>query len=55
MEKHLEKTAEDIALIAKEVISLLADKKCTINEADNVLRITKMSIDSTAMVRKLEY
>ncbi len=55
MEKRLEKTAEDIALIAKEVISLLADKKCTINEADNVLRITKMSIDSTAMVRKLEY
>lgn len=55
MEKRLEKTAKDIALIAKEVVNLLADKKCTIDEADNVLRITKMSIDSTAMVRKLEY
>ena len=55
MEKRLEKTAKDIALIAKEVVNLLADKKCTIDEADNVLRITKISIDSTAMVRKLEY
>lgn len=55
MENHLEKTAKDIALIAKEVVNLLADKKCTIDEADNVLRITKMSIDSTSMVHRLNY
>lgn len=55
VEKHLEKTAEDIALIAKEVINLLADKKCTIDEANNVLRIARMSIDSTTIVHKLDY
>ena len=55
MENHLEKTAEDIALIAKEVVNLLADKKCTIDEADNILRIARMSIDSTSMVHRLNY
>ena len=49
------KTSEEIALIAKDVINLLAEKNCTIDDADNVFRIAKMSIDSTSTVQKLGY
>ena len=49
------KTKEEIALISKEIINLLAEKNCTIEDADNVLRIAKLGIDGTATVRKLEY
>ena len=53
MEKQ--KTKEEIALIAKDIINVLAKESCTIEEADNVLRIAKWSIDSTSTVQKLEY
>ena len=51
----MEKNTDEIALIAKDVINLLAENECTIEDANNVLRIAKSSIDSTTMVRKLEY
>ena len=50
-----QKPSDEIAEIAKEVINLLADKKCTVEDADNVLRIAKLGIDGTSKVQKLEY
>lgn len=49
------KSSEEIASISKDVINLLANKECTIEDADNILRITKLSIDGISTVRKLEY
>lgn len=46
---------EKIALIAKDIINMLAEKNCTIEEAEDVLRIAKSGINSTSTVRKLEY
>lgn len=49
------KSSEEIASISKDVINLLANKECTIEDADRVLRITKSGIDGTSTVQKLEY
>lgn len=51
----MEKTSEEIALLAKAVINILAENECTIEEADNVLRIAKLGIDNTSTVQKLNY
>ncbi len=50
-----EKTTEEIAFIAKDIINILAKKNCTVADADNALRIARKSIDNTTTVRKLEY
>lgn len=39
-----EKTKEEIANIAKEVVNLLAEKKCTVNDAETVFRLAKNKI-----------
>lgn len=55
IENQTEKSGEEIALISKDVINLLAEKKCTVEEAYNVLRITQKGIEASTVVRKLEY
>ncbi len=49
----VEKSRTEIALISKDVINLLAEKKCTVEEAYDVLRKTERCIGATADVKKL--
>mgnify|MGYP000767140331 CR=1 FL=1 len=51
----MEKDRTEIALISKDVINLLAEKKCTVEEAYDVLRIAQKGIEASTMVRKLDY
>ena len=50
-----QKTKKEIAVISKDIINILAENNCTIEDADKVLKIAKMGIDGTTVVRKLLY
>ncbi len=48
-------TNEQIANVAVEIINLLATKKCTVAEANEILDCTKQGITSSTTVQKLNY
>ena len=49
----LKEDKEKLALISKNIINLLAEKKLTVYEAERVLEITKLSISNTSKVQSL--
>ena len=44
---------EEMALISKDVVNLLAEKGCTVAEACEILRKAERCIGATADVKKL--
>nr|DAD70402.1 MAG TPA: Dak1 domain [Siphoviridae sp. ctomJ2] len=46
---------EEMALISKDVVNLLAEKGCTVAEACEILRKTERCIGATADVKKLNW
>ena len=48
------KSTEQIAYIARVVANILSDNDCTVEEADDVLRITSISIHNSATVPHFE-
>ena len=49
----MDATAKNEA-IAREIINLLAEKKCTVNEAEEILIYLKHSISQKATVQRAE-
>lgn len=47
--------SEQKAEIMKEIINLLAKKECTVQDAEDILHGTKISICITAKVEELNY
>ena len=46
---------EEMALISKDVVNLLAEKGCTVAEACEILQKTERCIGATADVKKLNW
>lgn len=55
MENENEKTAEEKVAIAVEVVNLLSTKKCTIDEAYEILNNAKWTIEHTSKVQKFKW
>ena len=55
MEDNFEKTAEEKVKIAVEVVNLLSAKKCTIDEAYEILNSVKWTIEHTSTVQRFEW
>lgn len=55
MENSFAKTSEERVAIAVEVVNLLSTKKCTIDEAYEILNNAKWTIEHTSMVQKFEW
>ncbi|MEE1005942.1 MAG: helix-turn-helix transcriptional regulator [Acutalibacteraceae bacterium] len=54
-EGNFEKTTEEKVGIAVEVVNLLSAKKCTIDEAYEILNSAKWTIEHTSTVQKFEW
>ena len=50
-----EKTNEEKASIAVEIVNLLVDKNCTIDEAKDILNGARWTIEHTSKVQKFEW
>ena len=55
MEDKFEKTTEEKVGIAVEVVNLLSAKKCTVDEAYEILNSAKWTIEHTSTVQKFEW
>lgn len=55
IEKRSEKTAKEKAVISVEIVNLLSAKKCTINEADEILKNARWTIEHTSMVQSFKW
>lgn len=55
MEGNFEKTTEEKVAIAVEIVNLLSAKKCTIDEAYEILNSAKWTIEHTSTVQKFEW
>lgn len=55
VEDNFEKTTEEKVGIAVEVVNLLSAKKCTIDEAYEILNRAKWTIEHTSTVQKFEW
>ena len=54
-ENQIAKTSEERVAIAVEVVNLLSTKKCTIDEAYEILNNAKWTIEHTSTVQKFEW
>ena len=55
LEDNVEKTTEEKVGIAVEVVNLLSAKKCTVDEAYEILNSVKWTIEHTSTVQKFEW
>ena len=53
-ENQIAKTSEERVAIAVEVVNLLAEKKCTAQEAEEILRSAILSVGCSAVVQKID-
>lgn len=55
MGNQIAKTTEEKVAIAVEIVNLLSAKKCTIDEAYEILNSVKWTIEHTSTVQRFEW
>ncbi len=50
-----EKNTKEIAMISAKIVNLLANEKCTVDEAKQCLSGAHWTVEHTSMVQRLNY